>query len=88
MKRSVFPQLGYNTTVRPTAINIYETFHPGAVVTVKAQNVDGEWLTIWSKAEAEKMTESRIFSLDFKASFYSGPIINHSSKEEPPETMK
>jgi len=34
------PELQYNRKVIPTAINIYETYHPGAVVRVLACNSD------------------------------------------------
>ncbi|GFO41974.1 F-box/lrr-repeat protein 4 [Plakobranchus ocellatus] len=55
-------ELEYDIPVCPTAINIYETFNPGAVVAVKILDTNGRWEMLWSVKKPVHLTQSRIFS--------------------------
>ena len=46
-------ELQYKTSVIPTSIHIYETYHPGAVVKVLACNADPKEMTIKRSGEVE-----------------------------------
>ena len=65
----------FDVMVRPTCINIYETYNPGAVIAVKAQNMMGQWVTLWSTNKPEHLHDSRIFSPTIK--------VNHSYWADP-----
>jgi hypothetical protein len=41
-------ELTYETPVHPVAVRIRETFNPGAVVKVEAQDAQGMWHTLWT----------------------------------------
>jgi hypothetical protein len=61
-----FIELEFDVMVRPTAINIYETYNPGAVVSVKAQDMMGNWINLFHVNRPTHMTQSRIFSPTLK----------------------
>lgn len=46
-------ELQYSTSVVPTSIHIYETYHPGAVVKILACNADPKESTIKRSGEVE-----------------------------------
>ena len=46
-------ELQYNTSVVPTSIHIYETYHPGAVVKILACNADPKEKTVKRSGEVE-----------------------------------
>ncbi|CAF3427916.1 unnamed protein product [Rotaria sp. Silwood1] len=64
----------FERAVYPEQIDIYETFHPGAVVKVLARNGkdNSEWETVWETAVPHSEGQSRIFSI---------PCRNISRKE-------
>ena len=62
-------QIEFDVMVRPTALNIYETFNPGAVVSIKAQNALGNWVILWSASRPIHLHESRIFSPSLRVSW-------------------
>ncbi|KAK3772997.1 hypothetical protein RRG08_036330 [Elysia crispata] len=59
-------ELEFDVPVCPTAINIYETYNPGAVVTVKVIDSKGKWETLWSISKPTVLAQSRIFSPPLK----------------------
>ncbi|XP_005092041.1 F-box/LRR-repeat protein 4 isoform X2 [Aplysia californica] len=61
-----FIEVEFDVLVRPTAVNIYETFNPGAVVAVKAQDPMGKWVPLWTASRPQTFTASRIFSPSLK----------------------
>jgi len=61
-----FIEVKFDVKVRPTAINIYETFNPGAVVAVRAKDKNGAWEVLWSTDKPEHLQKSRIFSPTLK----------------------
>ena len=61
-----FFQLGFDEAVLPTSMNIYETWHPGGIIKIKARDDKGKWKIVWSKDQPEHFTKSRIFSAEFK----------------------
>lgn len=46
-------ELQYKTSVIPTSIHIYETYHPGAVVKILACNADPKERTVKRSGEVE-----------------------------------
>ena len=59
-------ELTYEHAVRPSGVNIYESYNPGAVTLVEAFDVEAdEWMTLW---EGSEPTEEalRIFSPQFE----------------------
>jgi hypothetical protein len=46
-------ELQYKTSVIPTSIRIYETYHPGAVVKILACNADPKERTVKRSGEVE-----------------------------------
>lgn len=61
-------QLGYDTAVHVSGINIYETLHSGGVKRVSVRSPGGTWETLWETGKVEVFQESRIFSPDIKVS--------------------
>ena len=55
--------------VKPTTINIYETFHGGAVVAVYGKDDRGDWVPFWNVSAPQDLQESRIFSPPIQVSF-------------------
>lgn len=51
-------------------INIYETFHGGAVSCIKVRPPEGKWEAVWTAEEEDfdDITQSRIFSPTIKVS--------------------
>merc|ERR1712154_276617 len=68
-------ELKFKTRVRPTAINIYETFNPGAVVAVRARGKSDSWEVLWSTDNPQCLTESRIFSPVIKDVSFKTSVI-------------
>lgn len=50
-------ELQFNTSVVPSAIHIYETYHPGAVVKILACNADSKEKTVKRSGEVEYVSE-------------------------------
>ncbi|RUS77849.1 hypothetical protein EGW08_014401 [Elysia chlorotica] len=59
-------ELEFDVPVCPTAINIYETYNPGAVTAIKFMDSKGKWDTLWSTTKTLVLTQSRIFSPPLK----------------------
>ena len=59
-------QIEFSSRVVPKELHIFETYHPGAVVSVQARNT-GTWEVLWScdKPEPSK-GESRVFTPPLK----------------------
>lgn len=56
-------ELFFDFPVVPTAVEIYESYNPGAVIAVDAYNIDtGEWVTLWEGEAAPAEEAYRIFS--------------------------
>lgn len=56
-------ELFFDFQVVPTAIEIYESYNPGAVIAVDAYNIDAdEWVTLWEGEAAPAEEAYRIFS--------------------------
>ena len=47
-------ELTYDRPVNPTAVRIRETFNPGAVTKVEAQDGGGTWHTVWAGKDGTK----------------------------------
>ncbi len=41
-------ELGFADSVRPDAVRIHETFHPGAVIEIQVSEGGGDWITLWA----------------------------------------
>ncbi|CAC5409331.1 unnamed protein product [Mytilus coruscus] len=50
-------------------IDIYETYHAGAVKKILAKRPNGEWCTVWETSRAICQNSSRIFSPSFQVEF-------------------
>ncbi|XP_048247981.1 speckle-type POZ protein-like [Haliotis rufescens] len=61
-----FIELGYDTAVHVSGINIYETLHSGGVKRVSVRSPGGTWETLWETGKVKVFQESRIFSPDIK----------------------
>ncbi|XP_046583874.1 uncharacterized protein LOC124291016 [Haliotis rubra] len=61
-----FIELGYDTAVYVSGINIYETLNAGGVKRVSVRSPKGTWETVWETSGVEVIKASRIFSLDIK----------------------
>ncbi|KAK3091302.1 hypothetical protein FSP39_018785 [Pinctada imbricata] len=57
-----FVELCYEEAVFIDEINIYETYHAGAVKRVAAKNPTGHWETIYETPRCQKINKSRIFT--------------------------
>jgi uncharacterized protein YbbC (DUF1343 family) len=59
-----FIELAYPVQVYVTSINIYETYHAGAVIRIKIKDLNrNEWISVWqSRTGAQVHEQSRIFS--------------------------
>lgn len=68
-------ELIFDHPVRPTGVNIYESFNPGAITRVEAQDLDSEaWETLW---EGDSATDElmQVFSPSFdEPSFHTQRI--------------
>jgi hypothetical protein len=59
--------LTYEYPVMPAALNIYETYNPGAVIKIEAYQAAGnEWVVLWEGEAAPSDTPIRIFSPEFE----------------------
>ena len=54
-------QVEFEEEVYIDRVDIYETYHAGAVTRVAAKDDGGSWVTLWS-GEAKVIKSSRIFS--------------------------
>ncbi|XP_067664338.1 TD and POZ domain-containing protein 3-like [Haliotis asinina] len=61
-----FIELGYDTPVYMSSINIYETFNAGGVKKLSVRSPRGTWETIWETPRVQVIKASRIFSPDIK----------------------
>ena len=52
----------FDQVVRPYGIDIYETFHGGAVVRVQGKDADGNWVTFWEADAPQDVTTANVFS--------------------------
>jgi hypothetical protein len=57
-----FIELEYPDELIITKLNIYETFHAGAVIRIKLKNRFNIWETVWETSNAQNLETSRIFS--------------------------
>ncbi|XP_033326339.2 F box and leucine-rich-repeat gene 4 [Megalopta genalis] len=54
--------LEFYEPVYPIRVSIYETYNPGSVVGVWAQNLEGKWIQLWSGVPQIVLHKPRIFS--------------------------
>ncbi|KAK3103757.1 hypothetical protein FSP39_021670 [Pinctada imbricata] len=59
-------QVGYTESLYIKQIHIYETYNAGGVKEIKSLNPSGQWETIWSTNQAQRIQTSRIFSPPIK----------------------
>ena len=57
-------EVGYDTPVAPTQINIYETYYPGQVVTVEVRDESGNLQTVWQGEAHVESQCPRVFTVD------------------------
>jgi hypothetical protein len=72
-----FIEVEFAKEVFATRINIYETYHTGAVTRILIKNKEQqEWVLVWaSKSGAEDIQSSRVFSPELlKTSFKSNHV--------------
>ncbi len=68
--------LGYPQAVVPTGIEIYESYNPGAVVTVEAYDIDGDaWVVLWEGTADTAGQESAVFSPPLTAPDFATTVI-------------
>ncbi|XP_052719477.1 F-box/LRR-repeat protein 4-like isoform X2 [Crassostrea angulata] len=67
-----------------TKVNIYETFHAGAVVKISAKDGQNQWVDIFNATHAQVIRESRKFSPQIKAKCLriGGYLANIETLEE------
>jgi F-box/leucine-rich repeat protein 4 len=44
---TVFVEVDFAAAVRPDAVQVYESFNPGAIARVEARAPDGTWVVLW-----------------------------------------
>ena len=59
----------FETELFVKQVNIYETYHPGAIVKIKFWKKTS-WDTIWEMPEPSNLDHSRIFSPEFRQTKY------------------
>jgi len=64
-----FIELVFETELFVKQVNIYETYHPGAIVKIKFWKKTS-WDTIWEMPEPSNLDHSRIFSPEFRQTKY------------------
>ena len=69
-------ELTYANSIIPHAINIHETYNPGAVIAVEAYDAEaGEWVSLW-EGEAEAVEEPmRVFSPELTEAEFATDLI-------------
>jgi len=56
-------ELTYEHAVVPTAVRVYESYNPGAVIRIEAYDADGDaWVTLWEGQPEQPEEELRVFS--------------------------
>lgn len=56
-------ELTYEHAVFPTAVRIFESYNPGAVIRIEAFDADGDaWVTLWKGQPEQPEEEFRVFS--------------------------
>lgn len=58
----VYLQIGFEQTVIPSEIKLYETYHAGGVSKIMAKNPAGHWVALYTAPRLENIKSSRIFS--------------------------
>lgn len=67
-------ELEYPQELFVTRLNIYETYHGGAIKRIKLKN-KGEWVTVWQVERAQNIAVSRIFTPELqKAKFKTNKV--------------
>ena len=67
---SVLMQVQFVNKIYLEQLDIYETFHGGAVVSVSAYDESGQMHVLWSTSQPSNIESSRIFSPSFTVSSY------------------
>ena len=70
-------QIMIEKSVKISSIDIYETFHGGAVTCIKLKNPDGNWVSVFSASPAD-FTSSRIFKPNLKVRSVQYTVTPHS----------
>ncbi|CAD1480894.1 unnamed protein product, partial [Heterotrigona itama] len=75
--------LEYHQEVYPIRVSIYETYNPGSVIGIWAQNSEGKWHQLWNGFPQVVPREPRIFSPHLRSCNFKTKTIrlefNHSS---------
>jgi hypothetical protein len=58
-------ELEFPTELIVSKLNIYETYHAGAIVRIKLKNKDN-WEVVYGPVQARDISQSRIFTPDLK----------------------
>ena len=76
-KTKSFPQVSIDEPVFIYTIEIYETYHAGAVKEVSVRHEQRGWVTVWS-GSPQVIKSSRIFKPDLRVRpIYEIPFYNH-----------
>ena len=62
-------------------LNIYETFHAGAIVCIKFWKRD-TWVPVWQKAKADNIETSRVFSPTIKETRLQNSLFDNSKEKK------
>lgn len=65
MLYNLFSQVEFLQKLFIEKIDIYETYHAGAVKRVQAKHPNGSWYTVWQTQKVSVIKSSRIFSPSF-----------------------
>lgn len=55
-------EIGFEQTIIPSEIKLYETYHAGGVSKIMAKNPAGHWVALYTAPRLENIESSRIFS--------------------------
>ena len=61
-------QVQFNTEVYPEKIEVYETYHSGAVKRLELMQPNKKWFTIWHTETVQSIKQLRVFSPNFEVS--------------------
>ena len=64
-----FLQIKFNKKVYTEKIEIYETYHSGAVKRLQLMQPNNKWYTVWQTENVKSIEKLRTFSPDFNVSF-------------------
>ena len=77
-----YQDLEYYQEVYPIRVSIYETYNPGSVIGIWAQNSEGKWYQLWNGFPQVVPHKSRIFSPHLQLCNFKTKMIrlefNHS----------